>query len=190
MKDKKRVKVSTVIINIFLVILLICILIVCSIYTLNMAKNSGMISDKNKSSDIAKTKLTDEEALNIVKEKSSKAEELYVLKGSFKFSTDLLIVDDKQSYEITNYNEVLKSIFTENGIKEYEELIKNLVIKLDGKVYKLEENNTLKTATEYIKVSVENERIVYKVKVMEEEKEITLVNKDNLWLIDSYKVIK
>lgn len=109
-------------------------------------------------------------------------------------------------YIVSNYNEIVKNIFTDNGIKELESTIfdkKNFVLKQDGNIYILKDipqdnkyadsNVTLgnfEIKEDSISCDVtfstyglqEDDTLSYYIYV----KNIKLVKKDNSWFVDSF----
>ena len=108
-------------------------------------------------------------------------------------------------YEVTNYDEVVKKIFTEKGIKELEETKfddKEFVIKEDDRVFILKEipegnrykgNNLSIGTTKILKESVNSEITITTYKLNDDMltyyvivKNLALVKQNDVWLVDSF----
>ena len=108
-------------------------------------------------------------------------------------------------YEVTNYDEVVKKIFTEKGIKELEGTKfddKDFVIKEDNKVFILKEipeenrykgNNVSIGTTKILKESVTSEVTITTYKLNDDMltyyvivKNLSLVKQNDTWLVDSF----
>ncbi len=108
-------------------------------------------------------------------------------------------------YVVLNYDEVVKAMFTENGIKELEETTfdgKNFIIKDEGKVYLLKEipednrykGNTITIGTtQVLKGSIASEITITTYKLEDDMltyyaivKNLSLVKKDDKWLVDGF----
>lgn len=208
MREKVKEKdTGKIVLSIVLVILMIIILFIAGYYIYNFAKDYGLFENKPSSkvsdnNDTIKT-LSDVDALKEIKEKYQKANDIYLFTG-LNVSENLLIIDEKQAYEITNYNEIMDNVFTANGKKQFEDYYKDVIIKVEGKVYKqgdIKDENAMYDSTEFIKKSIDTTKINYTAKSKfidkanenkEEYKEndFVIVKQNDKWLIDNFTFVK
>ncbi len=163
------------------------------------------ISNKHNSSDIiyiGEDELTTSDAEVIIKEKVNKLIKLYeVPNEAFKIEEK----EDSDYYNVLNYDEIVKLLFSENGIKEFENTKfgdKQLVVKDENSVSILKnipDNNKFLNSdifVDNIKIQddIINANVTFSFHGLRDDilsyylyvKDMKLVKSDNDWLIESF----
>lgn len=163
--------------------------------------------------------LTNEEANSLINDLVGKVINLYEKKEGFTIVEEQPKEENKEEQnkeqkekqeenpyiEVSNYDEVIKALYTEDGIKELESTKfnkKDFVKKEEDKVYILkdipEDNQFINSKIEVSKIDVKKESIIAVVQftkygLIDDDvtyyvitKNIKLVKQDNKWLISSF----
>ncbi|MDD4547210.1 MAG: hypothetical protein PHI05_00450 [Bacilli bacterium] len=148
---------------------------------------------------LSKDARQEREAKRLVTESYEKLLVIHSLGDVFKVDNNIVEMDELQYKRITNYEEVINEMFTENGKNVVNENLRDYVLKIADVYYlKLDElnNETEYKNSKYIKVEVIDNRIEYnvntKINFIDQkgtlENKIVLVKENNKWLIDDYKI--
>ena len=157
--------------------------------------------------------LSNEEANSLISEMVSKVVDLYEKKEGFTIVEDSSKEDNdskeehkiEESYiEVSNYDEVVKKLYTEEGIKELEstKFDNKSFVKKEDKVYILkdipEDNILINSRISVSKIDVKKDSITGEVQFTKYglvddtvtyyiiTKNIMLIKEDNKWLINSF----
>lgn len=162
--------------------------------------------DNNQLESPSEDLLSKEEATSILSQSVKDIIKVYESPSTF-FDVSLEEIDGKKMYKVNNYSEVIKTIFTENGITQFESInfenSKFVTINEDNSIYFLGEipsdNKYSNSKIVLNKVNVKLEELSCEVTfsdaVMDEEgimnyyvivKEFKLVKVDDRWLIDDF----
>lgn len=139
------------------------------------------------------------EAKRLVVENYEKLLVIHSLGDVFKVDNNIVEMNGLQYKKITNYEEVINGMFTENGKNVVNENLRNYILRIADVYYlKLDElnNETKYKNSKYVKVDVKDNRIEYnvntKINFIDQkgtlENRIVLVKENNKWLIDDYKI--
>lgn len=162
--------------------------------------------DNNQLESPSEDLLSKEEATSILSQSVKDIIKVYESPSTF-FDVSLEEIDGKKMYKVNNYSEVIKTIFTEKGITQFESInfenSKFVTINEDNSIYFLGEipsdNKYSNSKIVLNKVNVKLEELSCEVTfsdaVMDEEgimnyyvivKEFKLVKVDDRWLIDDF----
>ncbi|MFA5604086.1 MAG: DL-endopeptidase inhibitor IseA family protein [Bacilli bacterium] len=139
------------------------------------------------------------EAKKLVVENYEKLLVIHSLGDVFKIDNEVVEMNGLQYKKITNYEELINGMFTENGKNVVNENLRDYILRIADVYYlKLDElnNETEYKNSKYIKVDVKDNRIEYnvntKINFIDQkgtlENKIVLVKENNKWLIDDYKI--
>ena len=139
------------------------------------------------------------EAKRLVVENYEKLLVIHSLGDVFKVDNNIVEMNGLQYKKITNYEEVINGMFTENGKNVVNENLRDYILRIADVYYlKLDElnNETKYKNSKYVKVDVKDNRIEYnvntKINFIDQkgtlENRIVLVKENNKWLIDDYKI--
>lgn len=139
------------------------------------------------------------EAKRLVVENYEKLLVIHSLGDVFKIDNEVVEMNGLQYKKITNYEELINGMFTENGKNVVNENLRDYILRIADVYYlKLDElnNETEYKNSKYIKVDVKDNRIEYnvntKINFIDQkgtlENKIVLVKENNKWLIDDYKI--
>ncbi len=139
------------------------------------------------------------EAKKLVVENYEKLLVIHSLGDVFKIDNEVVEMNGLQYKKITNYEELINGMFTENGKNVVNENLRDYILRIADVYYlKLDELNieTEYKNSKYIKVDVKDNRIEYnvntKINFIDQkgtlENKIVLVKENNKWLIDDYKI--
>ncbi len=138
----------------------------------------------------------EEEALNLVEEKYILAFKTYKLQNVYELGEKTAINGDEY-YEVTNYNEEMKKIFTDKGKEEFEDYHAGTVIEKDDKIYikaTFIDNEIVSDEnyqqTTFTKEEIKKDEINFIAKAnykdREDEHDFVLKKKNNQWLVEKF----
>ncbi len=194
MEDKKS--------NGFGILLILILIALCGyfiwMYFSSDDKTNDNTNDNKNSSEQKEDTLNEEEALKEIEEKYMIAINTYNIKDKFTLATEKTKIDDKEYYEITDYEDVMNNVFTSDGQIEFEDYHKEYIHKKDDKVYvsieiidnEISYSDNYKETT-FEKKTIESDKITYKAissyeGMDDDEEDFILVKKDDNWLVDEF----
>ena len=130
MEDKKSNGFGILLI---LILIALCGYFVWMYFSSDDKTNDNTNDDKN-SSEQKEDTLNEEEALKEIEEKYMIAINTYNIKVKFTLATEKTKIDDKEYYEITDYENVMNNVFTSDGQIEFEDYHKEYIHKKEDKV--------------------------------------------------------
>ena len=140
--------------------------------------------------------MSEEKALNLVEEKYILALKTYKLQNVYELS-EKTTINDEEYYQATDYDEVMKKIFTDKGKEEFENYHAGTLIKKEDKVYikataidnELNYDDNYQQTT-FTKEEIKNDEITYIAKAIyqdnEDEQNFVLKKKNNEWLVEKF----
>lgn len=182
------------------------LLIVVGVFFVSVGLYLYFGKDNNQLESLGEVLLSKEEATSVLSQSVKDIIKVYESPSTF-FDVSLEEIDGKKMYKVNNYLEVIKTIFTEKGINQFESInfenSKFVTINEDNSIYFLGEipsdNKYSNSKIVLNKVNVKFEELSCEVTfsdaVMDEEgimnyyviiKEFKLVKVDDRWLIDDF----